>query len=376
MKKLILFLLAFAFLSADPKICLNMIVKNESKVIERCLASVIPLIDYWVIVDTGSTDGTQEIIKKFMKEIPGELHERPWVNFAHNRNEALQLAKNTADYLLFIDADDVLSYTPGFEKPLLDKDSYLMNIYYSGLTYARTQLIRSELDWYWDGVVHEVLVCNDSGTSGDLEGVTMVILGGGDRSHDPNKFLKDAKALEEALENDPENARYTFYLAQSYRDAEKPELALKYYEQRVALGGWDQEMFWSLYQIAELQENLKFSDDLVSKGYYKAFKFRPTRAEPLYRLAQYFRLKENYFLAYLVAQHGLHIQHPSDILFVESWIYDYGLLLEYSISAYWIGRYEESFQACIQLLSKQSLPLHVVECVQRNLKFAVEKIPK
>src|SRR5574340_542399 len=91
-------------------ICLNMIVKNESKVIERCLASVKPIIDTWVIVDTGSTDGTQAIVREFLKDIPGELHERPWVNFGHNRNEALELARGKADYLLLIDADDKLAY--------------------------------------------------------------------------------------------------------------------------------------------------------------------------------------------------------------------------------------------------------------------------
>src|SRR5580692_7710276 len=108
--------------SKRPTVCLNMIVKNESKVICRCLESVKPLIDYWVIVDTGSKDGTQEIIKKFMKDIPGELHECPWVNFAHNRNEALSLAKKKADYLLFIDADDKLEIASDFKRPKLDKD--------------------------------------------------------------------------------------------------------------------------------------------------------------------------------------------------------------------------------------------------------------
>ena len=72
-------------------ICLNMIVKNEAHVIERCLISVKHLINYWVIVDTGSTDGTQQIIRDFLKEIPGELYEKLWVNFSHNRNEALNL---------------------------------------------------------------------------------------------------------------------------------------------------------------------------------------------------------------------------------------------------------------------------------------------
>jgi Glycosyl transferase family 2. len=78
---------------AMKTVCLNMIVKNEIHVIRRCLSAVKEFIDYWVIVDTGSTDGTQEAIREFMKDSPGELHERPWCNFAHNRNEALDLAR-------------------------------------------------------------------------------------------------------------------------------------------------------------------------------------------------------------------------------------------------------------------------------------------
>jgi glycosyltransferase involved in cell wall biosynthesis len=65
--------------------CLNMIVKNEARVIRRCLDSARPIIDFWVIVDTGSTDGTQEAIRRHLDGLPGELIERPWVDFAHNR---------------------------------------------------------------------------------------------------------------------------------------------------------------------------------------------------------------------------------------------------------------------------------------------------
>src|ERR1051326_1134569 len=109
-------------------ICLNMIVKNESEVIERCLNSVKHLIDYWVIVDTGSNDGTQEVIKNFLRDIPGELLERPWVDFAHNRNEALFAAKDKADYLLFLDADEIWQYSPKFSLPVLDQDAYYVAV--------------------------------------------------------------------------------------------------------------------------------------------------------------------------------------------------------------------------------------------------------
>src|SRR6478735_9349942 len=103
-------------------VCLNMIVKNEAPVIRRCLLSVRPIIDCWVIVDTGSTDGTQDLVRDTMAGLSGELYERPWVDFAHNRTEALQLARGRVDYTLIIDADDTLEVPAGVAWPELSAD--------------------------------------------------------------------------------------------------------------------------------------------------------------------------------------------------------------------------------------------------------------
>ena len=86
-----------------------MIVKNESKIIVKCLDSVLPFIDYWVICDTGSTDGTQTVIETYFKEkeIEGELYNDVWVDFAHNRTLAFQRVKDKSTYCLVIDADDI-----------------------------------------------------------------------------------------------------------------------------------------------------------------------------------------------------------------------------------------------------------------------------
>jgi len=370
-----IFILLLPLLSyAKEKICLNMIVKNESQVIQRCLESVKPLIDYWVIVDTGSTDGTQEIISEFMKDIPGELHERPWVNFAHNRNEALELAKDKSDYMLFIDADDVLKYSDSFSKPTLDKDHYHLTIHYSGTTYARTQLVKSSLDWKWVGVVHEVVICPEAVTMDVLANVSMEIVGGGDRSQDTQKFLKDALLLEKEVKNNPKETRTVFYLAQSYRDGDMLEKAIATYQKRVDMGGWDQEVFWSLYQIGLLNEALGKSEEKIAKSYSDAFVYRPARAEPLYRLSNYYRRQGNYLLGYLTANFGLTIEPPEDLLFLESWIYDYGLRLESSICAYWLGHYEEALEESHELLSQIDLPLNVRECVTNNIGFSESRL--
>ena len=132
------------------------------------------------------------------------------------------------------------------------------------------------------------------------------------------------------------------------------------------MGGWEEEVFWSLYQIAMLQETLNKPEEVITKAYLKAWNFRPTRIEPLYRLASYYRQKDNFLMGYLFSQFALQADDPNDVLFVESWIYDYGAAFENSICAYWVGRYEESFQLCNRLLGHKDLPQNIRECVQEK----------
>jgi len=287
-------------------ICLNMIVKNESEVIERCLDSIKHLIDYWVIFDTGSTDGTQKIVKKYLKDIPGELHESPWVNFAHNRNEALAAAKNKADYLLFIDADEIWQYSKDFALPNLDKDFYNVIVrQLDAVDFKRVELVNNHLDWKWQGVLHEVVESPQAKSCGVLEGVINICNAiKGFRTKDPEKYLKDAIVLEQALKKDPTNSRYVFYLAQSYLADGKYELALKNYKKRTEMESEDvQETFMAMYNVGIIYEKL---DDYESalESFFKAYEYRPTRAEPLLRIAIIYRKKGNYLLGYLISKHA------------------------------------------------------------------------
>lgn len=368
--------ITFDQLSADTKktVCLNMIVKDETKVITRCLASVKPLIDYWVIVDTGSTDGTQKMIQEYMKDIPGELHERPWKNFAHNRNEALQFAQNKADYVLVIDADEVLVLPKDYNLPLLDKDFYFIKTHFGNTHYDRVQLINNHLDWKWEGVLHEGLASSDAHTCDRLADVFNYVRTDGNRSEDPHKYDKDAAILENALKDDPYNKRYQFYLAQSYRDAQQPGLALKNYQKRVEMGGWDQEIFWSLLQIGLMQEALNADSNTIQEAYIKAYQYRPSRIEPLYRLVNYHRRNENHLAGYQAALQGLGLRDSSDLLFVEKWIYDYGLVFEFSICAYWVEKYTESLLASYLTLATPDLPENIRKCVEQNLVWIKLKI--
>ena len=355
-------------------VCLNMIVKNEAHVIQRCLNSVKPLIDYWVILDTGSCDGTQAVIRECMKDVPGELFESPFVNFEASRNQAMDLAHGRADYLLFIDADEQLVFEQKIDKSKLDRDFYYFDAHYGGMRYHRNQLINDHIPWRWVGVLHEYLhspLCQNYGV---LEGLYNYILPEGARSKDPKKFHKDAELLEVALKKEPNNTRYAFYLAQSYRDAGEPASSLKWYRKRAQMGGFDQEVFWSKYMIGKLQERLNYAAPIVTKSYIDAFAARPSRIEPLYALASYYRQQNNYFFGYLVTLLGRTIPLSRDSLFVERWMSDYGMELEHSVCCYWLNRYFESYVSSLRLISNPDLPKGVRDTVQNNIGWVKKQL--
>lgn len=369
MMQFLLIIFLFVFSNVYPKsVCLNMIVKDERDVIADCVKSVKPLIDYWVIVDTGSHDGTQQIIREVLADVPGELHEKPWVNFAHNRNEALDLAKNHADYILFIDADERLVGTQPFHLPTLDKDFYRIVIHEpGGVDGVRKFLIDSHLDWKWEGVLHEVVICPQAKTYDcikDFQIVTNLVVG--NRSKDSQKFIKDAHMLEEALTKDPNNSRTIFYLAESYGNAREYAKAISFFRKRAEMGGKDPEVFWSLYCIGRMQEMMNADADTIMESYSKAFVSFPMRVEPLYRMAQYYLNHKNFLLVYLISQSARSIPQTSEQSFVERWVYDWGILLQLAESSFYLGKYQESLEAINQLLTIPTLPQDHQKAMKQN----------
>lgn len=369
--------LLFPLLSdAKQKICLNMIVKDESKVITRCLDSVKPLIDYWVIVDTGSTDGTQKIIEKHMKGIPGELHERPWKNFGESRSEAYDLARGKGDYILFMDADDTLEYPKGFKFPKLTHDEYDMWRGSKEFSYLKPQLVKGDLPWKWVGVTHEYLAVNRPHTTEILKDIRYVSGDGGARSQDPKKFLKNVKLLKDGLKKEPDNSRYMFYLAESYKDAGDKARALETYQKRVDMGGWAEEVFWSKLQIAHLMRDMGLPTHLVIEAFKHAHAYRPHRMEPIYYIAQLSNNVGDHVTAYQYLKMASAIPKPEqqDALFNEAWVDMYGLLFQLSISAYYVGNYQESLDACDKLLKIKNLPADWRKLTETNRTYPQAKL--
>ena len=219
-----------------PTVCLNMIVKDESPVIRRCLESVKPHIDHWVIVDTGSTDGTQDLVRELLADIPGTLYERPWKNFGHNRTEALELARGTADYTFIIDADDEFVAPDGMPELDPQVDAYDIVLEGTGISFPRTLVVSNRHAWRFVGVLHEYITTDGTTRRDALQGVRIIERREGARTRSVStreKYFKDALVLEEALRDEPDNSRYVFYLAQSYRDAGLPDAAFRRYEVQI-----------------------------------------------------------------------------------------------------------------------------------------------
>ena len=357
------------------RICLSMIVKNESAVIERCLRSAKPFIHSWAISDTGSTDGTQDIIRNLMSDLPGELIDRPWVDFATNRNEALELAKKHGDYGLVIDADEIFESDAGFEWPTLTAPGYMLELEFAQLRYRRIALVQLDQHWEWRGVLHEALNSPRLADAAFLPGLRIHVFTDGARSQQSQeeKFSKDAEVLRRALEKEPDNARYAFYLAQSLRDALKHHDSIAAYERRIAMGGWHEEVYYSKLQLGVLKEHIGAPYADVVAAYLDAYDFRPSRAEAPCEAARYFRLNNRWQLARQFGEIATNTAPNDDLLFVDRPVYDWRARDEWSIAAYWCGDFATSARLCRELLADARLPEGERPRVTTNLEFAVSK---
>jgi hypothetical protein len=340
---------------------------------------MLKYIDNYIICDTGSTDNTKQIIKDFFEKhnIPGIIYDDQWEDFGHNRTLALERCKGETEYAWVIDADDIIVGDLVLPEKL-DADCYLLQ-YGTGFVYHRQQIFRisDDLNWRYRGVLHEYPEC-------DKFNFTKPIIGGkyyidsrrlGDRSKDPNKYLRDAHILEKGLEKEPNNERYVFYIAQSYFDHGDIETGIKWYTRRIALGGWFEEVYYSYYRIASGLEILKKPWEEVELAYLAAYNYCKDRAESLYHIALHYRGVEDFKKAYKYAKIGSLIKYPQHCsLFVMKDVYDYKMLDELSINAFFIGEYMESLLICKKLLANPDLPPDYRERVKKNLEFNSTKL--
>ncbi len=376
--------------TAGQTICLSMIVKDEADILPRLFDSCRGLIDYWVICDTGSTDGTQEVIRRQLDGIPGELHQREWVNFGVNRSEAVGLSHGKADYLLLLDADMTIRQ----DHPLgpLTAGAYLMLQTSGHFEYRNKRLVRDDLRWRYVGSTHEYIETADGAET--VESLDALAVEHHADGHSwENKFERDIELLTRDLIEDPDNGRAQFYLAQSCRDlAERTgnkhmlANAAAHYQRRVEMPGWDEETYFAQYQVGALAARMG-QWPRAMEAFIGAWERRPERLEAVHALTAGLRERGCYRAAHRFARMAANLKPlpiPGDILFVAPWVYQWGILFEYSITSYWVGEFRNSFAACKKLLTIDSLSdecraltvTNAQHAVRENIRVAAERPPR
>jgi len=365
----------------SKKICLNMIVKNESHIIASTLKNILEhiKIDYWVISDTGSTDDTVDIIQDFFKErgISGEIFHDKWKDFGHNRTKALEHVYDKSDYLFIFDADDLIH--GDMRLPLtLDKDIYELQ-FGNPVSYHRSILISNRMKWKYVGVLHEILRNIDPIKSRDY------LLGNyhiesrrlGNRSKNPNKYVDDALILEKGFEEENTDMwlkyRYSYYCAQSYQDAGKLEKAIEWYERTLTLDYSPQYKYCACINAGNCYNALKQYSNAID-SWSEAYTYDKERLEGIVKIMEYFYNKGQHFMVSSLYNKFKHVKicNPADKIFL-----DYSKYRDFhyyaSISGCYCDEHKSAYEACkYMLLNNKPNPGNTIYNLQFYMKHFKE----
>ena len=355
---------------------LILMVKNESQILRRCLESVEHFVDAFCIHDTGSTDTTRDIAEEFLKTHVGCLTTSEWKNFGHNRTRSFEEAHTYVrdtlkwdlkeTYGLLLDGDMV--FVPcELKKQTLGEVGYSVLQCAGNLEYPNTRLVRMDYGWVCRGVTHEYW----DGPSTSLPKSVCYIDDRNDGGCKSDKFVRDARLLEEGLEAEPTNVRYMFYLAQTYHSLGRYKDSIAMYKKRIQAGGWFEEVWYSHYMIGQCYLSLK--DPIRFEAWMlRAHTYRPERAEPLYKLTRHFREVGQQHKAYHYLQKGRNMVAPNDSLFVEKDVYSGLFDYEATILNFYVGRRKEGLRESVEYLVRKNMHTHGVF---QNLPFYIDPLP-
>lgn len=361
------------------QVCLSMIVRNEAEVLPATLKAILPFIDCYSIVDTGSTDDTATVIQRHLGHLPGVVTPQEWRDFSTARNLSLEIARKLGDYVFICDADDVVMATidGGAFRDQLIADVHNVNFRQGTLLYHRPLLVKSSWPASFHGVVHEFLAVGPAATTGaTIDGLILDYNGAGvsDRNKDlVAKFERDVTLIQTALLtcDDPALAsRYTFYLANSLLSANRHTEAMQAYGDRTRQEvGYPQEVYISFLRMGHLSRQQYSNPRMQIHMYMMAYQTDPTRAEAQRYIAEVARDQHWWHLAWLFINDGL--QRPLDPikLFVETEVYEWRLRYEQSIAAWYLGHFDVGRNTCEWLLQRDDLPADIHEVTKNNLKL-------
>lgn len=371
-----------------PKICLNMIVKNESRVIVRLLESVINIIDGYCICDTGSTDDTIQLITEYFKKhnISGKIVEEPFRDFGYNRTFALKAAAEipNMDYLLLLDADMILTgsclQTENIQqfKRGLTKDFYHVCQGSQTYFYKNVRIVKNYRDFSYWGVTHEYVKTPSDAKSDSFDNNALFINDIGDGGAKTDKFERDIRLLTKGLEENPNNDRYTFYLANSLKDAGHHQRAIEMYHNRINIGGWVEEVWYSYYNIGKCHVILGEMEKAICV-WMEGFDFYPKRLEAIYEIVKYYREHGKNKLAYsyyvMADKSRTKWGASSEYLFLQKDIYDYKLDYEMSIIGYYVNDDNyDLIRISMDVISDPHVDNGISKNVLNNYKFYSKKL--
>lgn len=367
-------------------ICFVQMVKNEAPVITRSFNAVLPIIDEWFICDTGSEDGTQDIIINYFKEknIPGKLVYHDWVNFGFNRTYTFQEARkfSKADYFIFNDADERLMTKDFKPLTLADKERFLQvcnsqvdlgvvffTDHCNGISFQRSCAVRNDKDYVWDYPVHEIIRSVEP--SNNLSYFDMILYEKkeGNSSRYP-RYAKDVVMFKQWLaENDPEHPRCTYYLAQSMRDANQMEEAIPIYEKRAKMtGGWIQEAYVSAITLANYYYSTNRKAHAIGKC-FQAIDIFPKRLEPYYFLLMWHEKSPLLSVIVNMCMSMLKEQDQDCTLYflTQQHIYKYSFQLMMAESLYAINNKDMAIPLLEELLNKKRPPVDKIPLIEKLL---------
>jgi len=388
-----------------PKLILNTIVKDESHCILTMLKSAIQISDAIVIADTGSTDGTQEIIRKFGEEnnIPTYVVERPFDDFEKSRNFGMEKAREIVKELgwnpndcwtWWCDADETIIVDSKFDKKQFVNDLYMINTYIGQMKYTRNTFARVSKPFRFYGPIHEFIVCDDqnitSGLATDIH-VDVKMIGASWQGDIPTKYKNHAFVLEKYIDANRQDPRWIFYTAQSYHDSasipdnkeeneERLRRAMKYYKERVNRpDGYAEEVYYSQFRIGTIMRAMEEPWNLTHQELLKAYNMDPMRGESIKIIIDYYLQMNEWNMAYLYSKfaklnfHGKN-PYPNRLLFVDEALYVWKFAEAHAASCFYTGRMDEakaSFTEIMQIskTSPQYFTPEDMAKIQQNAQF-------
>jgi|LakMenE01Jun11ns_1017448.scaffolds.fasta_scaffold9957042_5 tetratricopeptide (TPR) repeat protein len=371
------------------KICLNMIVKNESKIITRLLESVVGFIDSYCICDTGSTDNTEEVITQFFSKrgITGKIIHEPFRDFGYNRTFALKACEGlpNADYILLLDADMQLQInpklTPEIIRSQLRDELYFIFQGNEFLYYKNVRIVKNNVGLTYWGVTHEYVKLPEDANNfkyNQFDKSVIFINDVGDGGSKTNKYTRDIELLEKGLEEIPNNDRYLFYLANSYRDIGQFQLAIETYKKRIAVGGWFEEIWQSHYSIGKCAKIIG-NMELAIYHWLEAYQIFPQRLENIYEIIHHYRNIMKNELAYqfytIADEERKRFTGILDFLFLQKDVYDWKIDYEMTIIAFYRNSLPYNIcEICMKVLCYPFLEDGYALNIFSNYKFYSKKM--